>query len=125
MAQSLNGQNDSILMCFTSVSWHVRHRRPSTNFACGRYRKDAWLSVVILRNVLLAYIVRRENGNERRRSRSLFHIWTSLRLFPLNETHYADDLKPEIPRGFNGLDCGRAGRADIIHDDDASTLLAE
>src|SRR5262249_40571230 len=53
------------------------------------------------------------------------HIWTPVGFLSLDETHYTDDLKAEIPGGFNGLDRGRAGRADIIHDDDASTLLAE
>ena len=76
-------------------------------------------------NVFGTHVVRREDGDEFGGSGGLFYIGTTVGFLAFYETHHSDDLESEFPCGFDGLDGGAAGGANIVDDDDASALFAE
>ena len=75
--------------------------------------------------MLLPYIVGREYRDKLRWRRCLFHRRSSFRFFALHQAHDAGNVEAELAGGFDGLNCGGAGGADVVDNDDACAFLAE
>src|SRR5579872_1296067 len=103
----------------------IGNGRSSANFARGRNRKNAGFRVVVLQHMLFAHVTRGENRDERGGRGSLFYIRASIGFFALDQTHHANDIESELACRFDRLDGGGPGRADVVDDDDAGTLLAK
>src|ERR1700761_4577311 len=76
-----------------SVPWIVRYCRASANFASRCDRKKAGRGVVVLQDVLLAHIVRGEDGDEWSRRSRLLHIGTSSCLLALDQAHHTNNIE--------------------------------
>jgi len=112
-------------MCLAARSGIGGYRRPSTKLTGCSHGEDIWLGLVVLQDVFFANVGGGKDRNKWRRSRGFLHAGASIRLFALDEAHHADDIEPEFPGSFDGLDCGSTGRAHVIHDHDSRALFAE
>src|SRR5580658_3144212 len=75
--------------------------------------------------MFLAHIIRREDGNERRRRSRILHIRPALGFFALYQAHHSNNFESEFARRFNRLNRRRPRCANVVHNHDPRTLLAE
>jgi len=66
-----------------------------------------------------------EQAEERRAGCCLFHGGAAIGFFALDDADYGDNRHASLAGGFDGVDGGCAGGADVIDDDDARALLAK
>src|SRR5689334_17913454 len=95
-----------------AVTGIVRHCRASAKLTNGGHRENR-LGIVVLQQVLLAYMPGSEDRDEWSRRGSLLDIGPPFRLFPFHQAHRANDFESEFAGRFDGLDRGRAGGADV------------
>src|SRR5581483_6213221 len=75
--------------------------------------------------MFLAHVVGGEDGNKPGGSGGAFNISSATCFFAFHQAHHADDFKSELARGFDRLNGGGAGGADVIHDDHARAFFLE
>jgi hypothetical protein len=112
-------------VCLAKVSGIVGDSGASADFARRRNGENAGFGVVGLQDVLLAYVTGGEDGNKRRGCGGFFYVGAALRFFALYQAHDTDDFETEFAGGFDGLDGGCTGGADVVDDYDASAFFAE
>src|SRR5271166_6404709 len=116
-------------MRLAAVPRHIGYCGAAAQFArcsdgegCGH----GWRAgVLVSPDVLAAYFVGCADGNEGRGSGGLFDVGTSPGFFALDQAHCAGDLESEIAGGFDGLDGGGSGGANIVDDYYARPFFAE
>src|ERR1700677_427706 len=66
-----------------------------------------------------------EYRHERRGRGGFLYIWTAFGLLALHQAHHTGDFKSKFTRYLDGLNRGRARRADIVHDHDPRPLFSK
>src|SRR5438034_9520847 len=75
--------------------------------------------------MLPPHVVCIKDCNKPGRRRSLLNACSSACFLALNQAHHANNLETEISRGFDCLNRGSSGGADIIHNHNARPFFPE
>src|SRR5580692_6349897 len=114
-----------------AVSRHVGYGLPARHFAgCGY--SESWRRGHALGGparfggpMHSSHIIRGKDRHERRRRRSLLHVWTAVGFFAFHQAHHADDFESELARGFNRLNRRSSSGANVIHDYHSRAVFAK
>src|SRR5579863_1258114 len=76
-------------------------------------------------HMLCPHVFGAEKAQERSAARGPFHCGTAVGFFAFDNTHDSSDDHAGLARGFNRVDGGGAGGADVVDDNDAGAFAAE
>ena len=82
------------------------------------------IHLLLLANVYCANITRVKKAQKGRALRSLFDGGTAVGFFSLHDADDGGNNHSSLTGGFDGVDGGGAGSADVVYDDHAGALFA-